>query len=96
MSPAVTCRVIAHYQVLLAATASPYVIALAAAAAGVCPLPLLAALVLSLPAAKTLLDYAWAHHTDPARIAILKKFGVKWHIAVGACLTAGLAVCKAL
>jgi hypothetical protein len=83
-------------QVLLAATVSPYVIALGAAAAGICPLPLLAALVLSLPAAKSLVDYAWTNHTDPARIAILKKFGVKWHVAVGACLTAGLAVCKAL
>lgn len=83
-------------QVLLVATASPYVIALGASAAGICPLPVLAALVLSLPAAKTLLDYAWNNHTDPARIAILKKFGVKWHVAVGACLTAGLAVCKAL
>lgn len=83
-------------QVLLAATASPYIIILGAAAAGVCPLPLLAALVLSLPAAKTLVDYAYTNHTVPARIAILKKFGVKWHVAVGTCLTAGLAVCKAL
>lgn len=83
-------------QVLLAATASPYIIALGAAAAGVCPIPVLAALVLSLPAAKALVDYAWAYHTMPAQIAILKKFGVKWHMAVGACLTAGLALSKAL
>lgn len=71
-------------------------IALAAAAAGVCPLPVLAALVLSLPAGKTLVDYAWANHQVPAQIAILKKFGVKWHVAMGACLIAGLAVCRAL
>lgn len=83
-------------QVLLAATASPYVIALATAGLGFCPLPVLVALVLSLPAAKTLVDYAYAHHAVPAQIAILKRFGVKWHVAVGGCLTAGLVVCKAL
>lgn len=83
-------------QVLLAATASPYLIALAAAAGGICPLPVLAALLLSLPAAKALLDYAWTHHTDPARIAILKRYGLKWHMAVGAALVAGLAGAKVL
>jgi hypothetical protein len=83
-------------QVLLAATASPYVLALAGAAAGVVPLPLLLALLPSLPPAKALLDYARAHHTSPARIAALKKFGVQWHIAVGASLAAGLAACAAL
>jgi hypothetical protein len=69
---------------------SPYIIALAAAAAGVCPAPVLLCLTLSLPAAKALLDYAVANHTSPSRIAILKKFGVMWHIAAGLALTAGL------
>jgi hypothetical protein len=82
--------------VLLASTASPYVLALAGAAAGVLPLPVLLALTASLPAAKALLDFAWANHTVAAQIAPLKKFGVKWHVAVGATLTASLAACRAL
>lgn len=83
-------------QVLLAATASPYLIALGAAAAGVCPLPALLSLALSLPAAKTLVDYAVANHTVPAQIAPLKKYGLKWHMAVAACLATGLAACRVL
>lgn len=79
-------------QVLLAATAGPYLIALAAAAAGVCPTPLLGCLLLSLPAAKSLLDYAFANHTVPAQIAPLKRFGVRWHVAMGLSLVAGLLI----
>lgn len=79
-------------QVLLVATAAPYMIALAAAAAGVCPTPLLCSLLLSLPAAKALLDFAYTHHTVPAQIAPLKKYGVKWHIATGLSLVVGLLV----
>eukprot|EP00878_Enallax_costatus_P047251 GHUV01057708.1.p1 GENE.GHUV01057708.1~~GHUV01057708.1.p1 ORF type:complete len:129 (+),score=37.97 GHUV01057708.1:242-628(+) len=77
-------------QVLAVATASPYLIALAAAAAGVLPVTLLACLTVSLQPAKQLLDFADANHMVPAAIAPLKKFGVKWHIAVGLSLTLGL------
>ncbi|WIA34374.1 hypothetical protein OEZ86_012710 [Tetradesmus obliquus] len=92
MSPLVRLGTEAACQVLLAATAGPYLIALAAAAAGVCPTPLLGCLLLSLPAAKSLLDYAFANHTVPAQIAPLKKFGVRWHVAMGLSLVAGLLI----
>jgi hypothetical protein len=79
-------------QVLTAATAAPYLIALAAAAAGVCPTPLLCCMLLSLPAAKSLLDFAFTNHTVPAQIAPLKKYGVRWHVAMGLSLVAGLLI----
>lgn len=87
-----TCSDGVLLQVLAVATASPYIIALGAAAAGILPVTLLACLTASLQPAKQLLDYAFENHSVPAKIAPLKKFGVKWHIAVGLCLTAGLAI----
>lgn len=77
-------------QVLRAATSAPYLIAVAAAAAGICPMPLLGCLLLTLPAASRLLCFAAANHALPAQIASLKKFGVCWHVAVGLSLVAGL------
>eukprot|EP00878_Enallax_costatus_P029182 GHUV01031622.1.p1 GENE.GHUV01031622.1~~GHUV01031622.1.p1 ORF type:complete len:213 (+),score=43.39 GHUV01031622.1:285-923(+) len=90
MSPLVKLGTERACKVLAVATASPYLIALAAAAAGVLPVTLLACLTVSLQPAKQLLDFADANHMVPAAIAPLKKFGVKWHIAVGLSLTLGL------
>ncbi|KAF6265571.1 UbiA prenyltransferase family-domain-containing protein [Scenedesmus sp. NREL 46B-D3] len=92
MSPLVRLGTDSACQVLLAATAAPYLVALAAAAAGACPTPLLGCLLLSLPAAKSLLDFAFANHTVPAQIAPLKKYGVRWHVAMGLSLVAGLLI----
>lgn len=90
------CAVVLSMQVLLAATASPYIILLGAAVAGTCPLPVLAAVAASLPAAKALLDYAWANHTVAEDIAPLKKYGIKWHISMGAALIVGLVAARLL
>jgi 1,4-dihydroxy-2-naphthoate octaprenyltransferase len=79
-------------QVLLAATAAAYLISLAATAAGVLPIPLLSCILLSLPAAKRLLDFAYANHAVPAQIAPLKKYGVCGHVAMGLSLVAGLLI----
>lgn len=57
---------------------------------GILPVTLLACLAASLPAAKQLLDFAFDNHTVAAKIAPLKKYGVKWHVAVGFSLVAGL------
>eukprot|EP00879_Flechtneria_rotunda_P013950 GHRR01014570.1.p1 GENE.GHRR01014570.1~~GHRR01014570.1.p1 ORF type:complete len:382 (+),score=117.61 GHRR01014570.1:352-1497(+) len=94
MSPLVRLGTAKACEVLVAATAAPYMIALAAAIAGICPTPLLLCLLLSLPSAKTLVDFAYTNHAVPAKIAPLKKFGVKWHSAVGLCLAAGLLLSK--
>lgn len=79
-------------QVLKAAVAAPYVLAAAGTAVGVVPLVLLPVLALSLPAARALLAFANANHTVPELIAPLKKFGVAWHVAVGAALVVTLAL----
>jgi hypothetical protein len=88
----VAARWLRSPQALTAATAAPYLIALAAAAAGMCPTHLLGCMLLSLPAAKSLLDFAFANHTVPAQIAPLKKYGVRWHVAMGLSLVAGLLI----
>jgi len=74
----------------------PYLITLAACAAGALPLTLLVATALSLPAARSLVAYAEANHTVPADIAPLKKFAIKWHMAFGGSAIAGLAASSAL
>lgn len=77
-------------QVLRYAVAAPYAVAAAAALGGACSPALLLVMGSSLPAAQALLEYAEEHHRVPAKIAALKKYGVRWHIAVGVALTAGL------
>ena len=40
--------------------------------------------------AKALVQFAERTHMDPEAVFPLKRFAVKWHIALGATLTAGL------
>ncbi|KIY95603.1 hypothetical protein MNEG_12357 [Monoraphidium neglectum] len=78
-------------QVLEAAVAAPYVLALAGAAAGALPLGVLAFSAFSLPAARDLVLFARENHRVAARIAPLKRYAIRWHVAFALALVAGLA-----
>jgi 1,4-dihydroxy-2-naphthoate octaprenyltransferase len=91
-SPLVRLGAARAARVLRGALAGTYAVALALTAAGALPLPALLATAASLPAARALLAFADANHADAAAIAPLKRYAVKWHIAFGLALVAGLAL----
>jgi 1,4-dihydroxy-2-naphthoate octaprenyltransferase len=90
-SPLVRLGTARATRALAAAAAAPYAVAAAAAAAGALPVAAAAAMVVSLPAARALVRFAEEHHTVPERVAPLKRYAIKWHVAVAAALAAGLA-----
>jgi 1,4-dihydroxy-2-naphthoate octaprenyltransferase len=90
-SPLVRLGTARATRVLAAAVAAPYALAAAAATAGALPAAAALLLVISLPPARALVKFAEDNHTTPARVAPLKRYAIKWHIAVAAALAAGLA-----
>jgi 1,4-dihydroxy-2-naphthoate octaprenyltransferase len=67
----------------------PYLLLLSAGVAGVVPLLVPLVCLLSLPQARDLVQFAFMNHTVPAAIAPLKRWAIKWHVAMAACLIAG-------
>jgi 1,4-dihydroxy-2-naphthoate octaprenyltransferase len=90
MSPLVRLGTARACRVLRASAALPYARALAGGAAGLLPLPAVLATALSLPAALDMVRFAELNHEVPARVARLKIFATKWHMAFGFALVAGL------
>lgn len=77
---------------LEAGVAATYALAVGAAAAGALPAAAaLGALLLSVPAARALIAFARDNHTVPEKIAPLKRYAIKWHVAVALGLIIGLA-----
>lgn len=90
-SPLVRLGAARGTRVLALVVAATYAAAAAAAAAGALPpLALLCALA-SVPAARALVRFAEENHTVPERVAPLKRYAIKWHVAFAAALVAGLA-----
>jgi len=77
-------------QVLQAAVVLPYLMAFGASLSGVCSPLMLGCLALSLPTARSTLNFAKDNHTVPALIAPLKRYATKWHISFGLSLVLGL------
>ncbi|KAK9823681.1 hypothetical protein WJX72_004586 [[Myrmecia] bisecta] len=77
-------------KVLRSAVIALYVLAAAGSAAGLLPWTVPAAMVVSLPKARSLLDFAEAHLHVPALIKPLKQYAVKWHCMAGIAIVVGL------
>jgi 1,4-dihydroxy-2-naphthoate octaprenyltransferase len=90
MSPLVRLGTARACRVLRAAAAAPYAFAVAGSLAGLLPLAAVLATAVSLPAALSMIRFAEAHHEVPARVAKLKQFATKWHVAFCLALVAGL------
>ena len=84
------------YLALAALVAAGPLIALAAAAAGALPLPAAGATLAATPAAVTLVAFVAANRADPSRVFRAKFFAVRWHMATGALLSAGLVASRLL
>jgi 1,4-dihydroxy-2-naphthoate octaprenyltransferase len=89
-SPLVRLGTARACRVLRAAAAAPYAAAVASGVAGLLPLPAVLATALSLPSALAMVRFADENHEVPARVARLKIFATKWHMAFGFALVAGL------
>ncbi|GAX79957.1 hypothetical protein CEUSTIGMA_g7396.t1 [Chlamydomonas eustigma] len=110
MSPLVRLGTEKAVKVLRVATGAPFLGVVAAVVLGlilganptvshgsgavVAPWTLMPALLLSVPAAMSLLSFAETNHTVPAAIAPLKIFATKLHIAFGMTLISGLALSR--
>lgn len=81
-------------RVLEVSVAAPYALALAGAAAGALPPAVLVFSLISLPAARELILFARDNYAVPARIAPLKRYAIKWHVAFGFALMIGLAAAR--
>ncbi len=77
-------------QLLRVASTVPYLLVLGGSVASILPVHVLMATVLSLPAARHLIEFAIRNHRVPSRIAALKNFATQWHIAFGLSLVLGL------
>ncbi|GBF97481.1 hypothetical protein Rsub_10404 [Raphidocelis subcapitata] len=90
-SPLVRLGAARGVRVLALAVAATYAAAAAGAASGALPpLALLCALA-SAPAARALVRFADENYSVPERVAPLKRYAIKWHVAVAAALVVGLA-----
>ncbi|EIE20367.1 hypothetical protein COCSUDRAFT_57519 [Coccomyxa subellipsoidea C-169] len=94
MSPLVRLGPNLGYQVLRAGVLLTYVFLDIAAALKWLPLTCLFAQILSVPSAMALLDFAKRTHQQPEAVRPLKRYALKWHMALGAALTAGFAAAR--
>ncbi|CAK0787294.1 hypothetical protein CVIRNUC_010512 [Coccomyxa viridis] len=95
MSPLVRLGTQRGYEVLRAAVIFLYMAIDAAAALQWLPLSCCLTQLLSVPAAMAMLDFAKQNHAIPEVIRPLKKYALKWHMAVAAGLALGFAIGRA-
>ncbi|BDA50723.1 probable UbiA prenyltransferase domain-containing protein 1 [Coccomyxa sp. Obi] len=92
MSPLVRLGPSRGYQVLRAGVLLTYLLLDVAAALSWLPLTCLFAQILSVPSAMALVDFGKRTHEEPELVRPLKRYALKWHMALGASLAAGLTI----
>mmetsp|Transcript_29427 Transcript_29427/g.82976 ORF Transcript_29427/g.82976 Transcript_29427/m.82976 type:complete len:443 (+) Transcript_29427:148-1476(+) len=89
MSPLVRLGPERASRVLNGAVAVPYMMLAVGTALGILPWPLAIASFASMPWAMELIDYVEANHAVPSVIRYCKLYAIKWHCAMGLCLSLG-------
>ncbi|KAK9917091.1 hypothetical protein WJX75_000805 [Coccomyxa subellipsoidea] len=94
LSPLVRLGPHRGYQVLSAGVLLTHAFLDVAAALRWLPLTCMFAQILSVPSAMALVDFAKRTHLEPEEVRPLKRYALKWHMALGASLAIGLAAAR--